>query len=84
MNASPMEYEDLYWADGHVDTQDFIGMYGYLNHVNKNRLWNNLGTFYAIFGQSNDENSNDNTMIPSAFLYNPNNVPVKITYMIFS
>lgn len=84
MNESPMEYEDLYWADGHVDTQDFIGMYGYLNHVNKNHLWNNLGTFYAIFGQSNDENSNDNTMIPSAFLYNPNNVPVKITYMIFS
>lgn len=76
--------DDLYWADGHVDTQDFIGMYGYLNHINQTHDWIRVGTFYSILGQRDSEDSNIKTLVPSAFIFNPNEFPVKITYMIFS
>lgn len=82
---SPMPFgDDLYWADGHVDTQDFIGMYGYLNHVHKTNEWINVGQFYSILGQQDSEDNNIRNLVPSAFIFNPNPYPVKINYMIFS
>lgn len=78
------ENDMIYWADGHVDSQDFIGMYGYLNYVNQYHNWTNVGTFYSIFGFTDTVSNNIKNLVPSAFIFNPNDFPVKITYMMFS
>lgn len=75
--------DSLYWADGHVDTQDFLGMYGYLNWVHDNNDWINVGRFYSILGAHDSANDNIRTLIPSAFIFNPNPFPVKIEYLMF-
>ena len=59
-----------------------IGQYGYLEWVSKNNLWTNFVTLYAICGGI--DNVNEKRMVPSAFIHNPNDIPIKLKYLIIS
>ena len=56
----------------------------FLKYVNDNDLWINFGQLYAVLSNGDSENSDTKNLIPSVFIYNPNTLPIKINYMVFS
>lgn len=60
-----------------------LGMYGYLEWVEQNDMWVNIGTFYSIITAEDYLDSSIKNYAGSLLIYNPNDYPVKINYMMF-
>lgn len=78
-------FDDMYMGRYNYPTKkNMIGLYKYMGWVNENSLWTKIGKGYAIIGSTDDSQSKINNLIPSAVIYNPNSVPIRIKYMIFA
>ena len=64
--------------------KNIIGLFRYLQWVHENGLWNKVGESYMIIGNDDDPQSHDLNLPTSLVVYNPNPVPIRIKYMIFS
>lgn len=75
---------DSHYRDTHIElASKSMGMYGFLNWSWENDNWVKFGQFYGLITQADDENTNIKNLHPSVFLYNPNNYPVKVNFMMF-
>ena len=61
-----------------------IGMYRYLDYVEMNDLWTNVGTFYGLITNEDIDDVDEKNLANSIFLYNKNQFPVKVSYFICS
>lgn len=61
-----------------------VGFYGYLKYVCDNNLWQNIGAGYIIIGNKDDLQSHIENLERSVIIYNPNNVPIRVKYMVFT
>lgn len=61
-----------------------VGIFRYMQYVNDNNLWNKVGAAYMIIGNEDDTQSKIYNLPTSLLVYNPNDVPIRIKYMIFS
>lgn len=67
-----------------METRDAMGLAGYCVYLTKNDLWRNMGQVYLTTGASDsDEHPEIKNLIPSMVIYNPNDFPVKVNYMMF-
>lgn len=77
---------DVHYVDTHENfTDKFIGLYKYMEYLSTNDLWLRIGDGYIITAKDdNFENNKIRNLLNSVLLYNPNDIPIKIKYMIFS
>lgn len=77
---------DVHYVDTHENfTVKFIGLYKYMEYLSTNDLWLRIGDGYIITAKDdNFENNKIRNLLNSVLLYNPNDIPIKIKYMIFS
>ena len=61
-----------------------IGMYRYLDYVEMNDLWTNVGSFYGLVTNEDLDDVDEKNLANSIFLYNKNPFPVKVSYFICS
>ena len=59
-----------------------IGMYRYLDYVSMNDLWTNVGDFYGLVTNKDTDDIDIKNLANSVFLYNKNDFPVKVAYLI--
>ena len=64
--------------------KDYMGMYSYLRWVEDNDMWTQIKTFYGIIAGVDSLESNDTNLVRSLYIFNPNDIPIKCHYMIFS
>ena len=78
--------DDLLWMGNtyYSRKDDIIGLFRYMQYVNDNQLWNVVGDAYMIIGKEDDPQSQKINLPTSLLVYNPNDIPVRIKYMIFS
>ncbi|MBO6271219.1 hypothetical protein J6O48_00405 [bacterium] len=55
-----------------------------MEYLNNNDLWLRVGDCYMICGIDDDMQTNNKNLLTSLLIYNPNDIPVRIKYMIFS
>lgn len=61
-----------------------IGMYRYLDYVEMNDMWTNVGSFYGLVTNEDLDDIDEKNLANSIFLYNKNPFPVKVSYFICS
>lgn len=61
-----------------------VGLYRYMQHLAENNGWLNCGEGYMIIGPEDDYQSRKHNLQNSLLVYNPNDVPIRISFMIFS
>lgn len=61
-----------------------VGLYRYMQHLNENEGWLNVGQGYMIIGPKDDYQSHKKNLQSSVLLYNPNDVPIRVKFMVFS
>ena len=78
--------DDLTWMGNNYYSRkdDIIGLFRYMQYVNENNLWNKVGDAYMIIGKDDDPQSHNLNLPTSLMVYNPNDVPIRVRYMIFS
>lgn len=78
--------DDLAWMGNtyYSKKDDIIGLFRYMQYVNDNMLWDKVGNSYMIIGKDDDPQSNTMNLPTSMLVYNPNDVPIRIKYLIFS
>lgn len=59
-----------------------IGMYRYLDYVEMNELWVNVGDFYGLVTNADTDDIDLKNLANSIFLFNKNQFPVKVSYFI--
>ena len=59
-----------------------IGMYRYIDFVEQNQDWINVGQFYGLITPADLPDSNIKHLANSVYLYNPNEFAIKINYFI--
>lgn len=74
------------FVDSHDDTsvECVIGLYKYMEYLSSNDLWLRIGDGYMIIGKDDDKQLKTKNLLQSLLVYNPNEIPIKIKYMIFS
>jgi len=55
-----------------------------MQYVNDENLWSKIGETYMIVGKDDDPQSKAHNLPTSMIIYNPNNVPIRVKYLIFS
>ena len=55
-----------------------------MEYLSNNDLWLRIGDSYMIVGKSDDYQSTSKNLLQSVLIYNPNDIPIRIKYMIFS
>ena len=96
-DCETIEVDDKYPNnDGTVNTQifmgetyyskkeDIIGLYRYLQHITEEHLWNRCGAGYMVLAGIDNMQSKELNLPTSLLIYNPNDIPIRIKYMIFS
>jgi hypothetical protein len=87
---TPEKYDFMKNVPGHsndmrnVDYMTTVGLYGYMNYLNENDLWQRVGEGYMIVGAKDDYQSKIKNYQSSVLIYNPNDIPVRIKFMVFS
>ena len=78
--------DDLTWMGNNYYSRkdDIIGLFRYMQYVNDNNLWDKVGDAYMIIGKDDDPQSHNLNLPTSLMVYNPNDVPIRVRYMIFS
>jgi hypothetical protein len=61
-----------------------VGLYGFMAWLNENDLWTKVGDAYIVIGKKDDYQSKLKNLQNSVLVYNPNNYPIRIKYMVFS
>ena len=61
-----------------------VGLYRYMQHLSENSGWLNVGDAYMIIGPEDDYQSRKHNLQNSLLVYNPNNVPIRVQFMVFS
>ena len=61
-----------------------IGLYKYMEYLSTNDLWLKIGDGYMLIGKDDNLQSNTKNLLQSVLIYNPNDVPIRIKYMILS
>lgn len=81
-----IDIDDLLWMGQNYYSKrdDIIGLFRYMQYVNDNHLWDKVGDAYMIIGKDDDPQSQNLNLPTSLLIYNPNDIPVKIKYLIFS
>lgn len=64
--------------------EDVIGLYRYLQHLSENRLWDRCNGGYMIIGKEDNPNEKAKNLPTSMLIYNPNDIPIRLKYLIFS
>ena len=73
------------FVDTHEDLSNkVIGLYKYMEYLSNNDLWLRVGDVYMISGKDDDMQTNNKNLLQSVLIYNPNDIPIRIKYMIFS
>jgi hypothetical protein len=57
-------------------------MYRYIDFVEQNQDWTNIGQFYGLITPADLPDSNIKHLANSVYLYNPNEFAIKINYFI--
>jgi len=61
-----------------------VGLYRYMQHLAENNGWLNCGEGYMIIGPEDDYQSRKHNLQNSLLVYNPNDVPIRVSFMVFS
>ncbi|WQJ53907.1 MAG: hypothetical protein [Wendovervirus sonii] len=79
-------YEDTVYMgqNCYAHKHDIIGLFRYMQYVNDEHLWQKLGESYMIIGKDDDPQNSYRNLPESMIIYNPNDVPIRIKYLIFS
>lgn len=86
----PSKYDRLARVPGryphHVDDpkQHIVGLYGYMEYLCVNDMWTKCGDGYMCIGLEDDYQSKIKNLQNSVLIYNPNPVPIKINFIVFS
>ena len=85
-NITNKEYDDtVYMGQSRYSRKsDVIGLFRYIQYVNDEHNWLNIGDLYVAIGKDDDPNEKTRNLPTSMLIYNPNSIPVRIKYMIFS
>ena len=85
-NITNKEYDDTIYMgrSTYSKKDDVIGLFRYIQYVNDEHNWLNIGDLYIAIGKEDDPNSKTKNLPTSLLIYNPNSIPVRIKYMIFS
>ncbi len=85
-NITNKEYDDTIYMgrSTYSKKDDVIGLFRYIQYVNDEHNWLNIGDLYIAIGKDDDPNSKTKNLPTSLLIYNPNSIPVRIKYMIFS
>lgn len=66
------------------DKTHIIDIARYGNYVHDNNMWLRVGEGYIAIGKDDNSQNFTKNLLNSVLIYNPNNIPVKFQYMIFS
>ena len=73
------------FVDSHKALSDkVIGLYKYMEYLSINDLWLRIGDGYMLVGKNDDLQTNTKNLLQSALIYNPNDIPIRVKYIIFS
>lgn len=61
-----------------------VGLYGYMQYLSENGIWTNVGEGYMCIGMKDDYQSKVKNLHSSVLLYNPNTIPIRVKFMVFS
>ena len=81
MAQIPMRRPDEVPMEPHQRT---VGLYGYMQHLSENDMWTKVGDGYMNIGLEDDYQSKIKNLQSSVLIYNPNPVPVRVRFMVFS
>ena len=73
------------FVDSHKALSDkVIGLYKYMEYLSTNDLWLRVGDGYMLIGKDDDLQTNTKNLLQSVLIYNPNEVPIRVKYIVFS
>lgn len=76
---------DIRYLDSHENIPEkYVGLYKYMNYLSNNDLWISVGDAYMIIGKDDNKETKTKNLLQSLLVYNPNDIPVKVKYIIFS
>lgn len=76
---------DIRYLDSHENIPEkYVGLYKYMNYLSNNDLWLRIGDAYMIIGKDDNKETKTKNLLQSLLVYNPNDIPVKVKYIIFS
>ena len=61
-----------------------VGLYRYMQYLAENNGWLNCGDGYMIIAPEDQFDSNKRNLLNSLLVYNPNDVPIRVSFMVFS
>lgn len=73
----------------YVDTHEnisnkFIGLYKYMEYLSANDIWIRCGDAYMILAKDDNYEIKTKNLLSSLLVYNPNDIPIRIKYIVFS
>lgn len=82
----PCHKDDIvYLGDScYSDKTKIMGLYRYMQHVTDNNLWIKIGECYMAIAKEDNPQSQIYNLLSSVMVYNPNDIPVKVQYLVFS
>lgn len=87
---TPEKYNFMENVPGHRhgmkpnNKENAVGLYRYMQYLNENDLWLRVGEAYMIIGAKDNYQSKIKNLQNSVLVYNPNPLPVRIKFMVFS
>lgn len=76
---------NIKFVDSHDGMKEnIIGLYKYMEYLSSNDLWLRVGDGYMLIGKDDDKQLPIKNLLQSLLVYNPNDIPVKVKYIIFS
>lgn len=66
------------------DKTKIMGLYGYMRYVSDHNMWTRIGECYMAIAKEDNPQSFVYNLLPSVMVYNPNDIPVRVHYLIFS
>ena len=73
------------FVDSHKALSDkIIGLYKYMEYLSTNDLWLRVGDGYMLVGKDDNFQTNTKNLLQSVLIYNPNDIPIRVKYIIFS
>jgi hypothetical protein len=75
----------IYLGDScYSDKAKILGIFKYMDYVTENHQWLKIGQGYMALGADDDPQSVIKNLLNSVMIYNPNSIPIRIKYLIFS
>lgn len=73
------------YVDTHENFKEiFIGLYKYMEYLSANDIWIRCGQAYMVIGKDDNFQLKTKNLLQSLLVYNPNDIPVRIRYIVFS